>query len=64
MANREELSQYILDFAMETSKKVKQKEIKSTTDEAKHLVSHSYEVISVKVLSLVRNSSGEFFKLP
>ena len=64
MANREELSHYILDFAMETSKKVKQKEIKSTTDEAKHLVSHSYEVISVKVLSLVRNSSGEFFKLP
>ena len=28
MANREELSHYILDFAMETTKKVKQKETK------------------------------------
>ena len=34
MANRQELSHYNLDFAMETSKKVTQKEIITITDEA------------------------------
>jgi len=40
-----------------------QKEIKTTSEEAKHLVSHSCEVLRVKLLSLVRNSSGKFFQI-
>ena len=39
MANRQELSHYILDFAMETSNKVKQKDILTATLGAKHTVS-------------------------
>ena len=58
------LFHYILDFAMETSKKVKQKVMNDITDETKHLVSHSYEVKSLKLLSVARISSGKFFKLP
>ena len=55
MANREELSHYNLDFAMETSKKVKQKEIKTITDEAKHLVSYIYLLSGCKVTVFGRN---------
>ena len=54
MANRQELSHYNLDFAMETSKKVKHKEMITITDEATHLVSQIYQVSGHKVSFLGR----------
>ena len=42
MANREELSHFILDFAIETSKKWKKNMYKSVTKQAKYWVSDLY----------------------
>ena len=46
MANRQELSHFMLDFAMKTSKKVIHKDTSTATLEVKHLVS-DYNLFSL-----------------